>query len=157
MESIEIVCVGFLIIIIGIAALFILTYLQTRPGGKFLTQISFPNHKIKGDIKMVSMRYNQKVSVELLPQDANGNPALVEPGTVQVSSSNEAACTIKRDTNNELLFEILGAGAGVAQVDFSADADLGNGVETITGFLGVETLPGQAVGFGFNISEPVDQ
>lgn len=106
------------------------------------------------------MSYSQKVSVELAPQDSNGNPATVEPGSVQVVSANQGLCTVVRDPNNELLFEVLGNNTGVVgttQVDISADADLGQGVVTITGFIGVEITPKQAVGFGFNIGEPIEQ
>lgn len=109
---------------------------------------------------MVSMSYTQKVSVELSPQDSNGNPAQVEPGTVAIVSSDESVCSVVRDSENELKFEILGSNngtVGTAQIDISADADLGSGVETITGFIGVEITPKHAVGFGFNIAEPVEQ
>jgi len=109
---------------------------------------------------MVSMSYSQKVNVQLNPVDSNGNPAQVEPGSVSVVSSNEEVCKVLRDPENETVFEILGSNdgtVGTAQIDISADADLGEGVTTISGFIGVEITPKEAVGLGFNIGEPVEQ
>ena len=106
------------------------------------------------------MSYSQKVSVEINPVDSNGNPAPVEPGSVTVESSDLSICTVEKDPDNENKFDILGSNdgsAGVAQIDISADADLGEGVTTITGFIGVEITPKQAVGLGLTIGEPVEQ
>lgn len=149
--------------LLGVLAFGILHYLirqsKDKPRFRYIIALS---KKIKfiGDNIMISMSYSQKVSVELAPQDSNGNPATVEPGSVQVVSANQGLCTVVRDPNNELLFEVLGNNTGVegaTQVDISADADLGQGVVTITGFIGVEITPKQAVGFGFNIGEPIEQ
>lgn len=109
---------------------------------------------------MVSMSYSQKVSVQISPVDSLGNPATVEPGSVNVVSSDESVAMINRDTENELNFEIIGNNAGrvgVAQINISADADLGEGIVTIEGFIGVEITPKQAVGLGLVVGEPIEQ
>lgn len=106
------------------------------------------------------MSYSQKVTVEISAVDSNGNPAPVEPGSINIQSSDENICSIVRDPEAENKFEIRGNNAGVvgvAQVDISADADLGDGVKTINGFIGVEITPKEAIGFGLNIGEPIEQ
>lgn len=106
---------------------------------------------------MTSFKYHQKVSVALTPLDLAGNPAPVEPGTVTVTSSNPEMGEIVRDPNNELNFELQGRSPGAIQIDFTADADRGSGVETISGFFGAEILPGTATGFGISIGDPTEQ
>lgn len=149
-----------IMIIAGIIAILITHYNSCRPKAKFIISVYSENFIFKGDNVMVSMSYSQKVIVEIAPVDSNGNPASVEAGSVQVTSSDESIALLRRDTENELKFEILGNNegrTGVAQIDLKADADLGEGVVTIEGFIGVEVLPKQAVGFGFVIGEPVEQ
>jgi hypothetical protein len=153
-----IVCVA--LIVAGIVAVLKLHFNSCKPKGKFRVKIFFNNIIIQGERIMVSFSYSQKVSVEIIPQDANGNPAQVEMGSVNIASSDESVCRVVRDPDNETKFEILGSNdgtVGVAQIDISADADLGDGVETITGFIGVEITAKHAVGFGMTIGEPVEQ
>ena len=152
--------VCFVLIIAGITAIFILHYNSCSPKGKFKITIYSENLIFKGDNILVSMSYSQKIQVEIAPVDSNGNPARVEAGSVQITSSDESIALVRRNPDNELMFEILGNNegrTGVAQIDLKADADLGEGVVTIEGFIGTEILPKQAVGFGFVIGEPVEQ
>lgn len=104
----------------------------------------------------VTLKKRQFVEGQVTPTDKDGDPAAVEPGTVSFTSSDESIATVEEDPNDETKFKIIGKKAGVAQVDFSADADRGEGVKTITGFVAVEVLPADATGFGVTFGEPQD-
>lgn len=122
----------------------------------FLT-LFINNIKIEGDITMLSMTATQFVEGRLNVVDRLGNPAQVEPGSIQIVSNDETVCIIQRIGEDETAFKVVATGDGVTQVDFSADADLGDGVTTITGYTGVEIIPAQAVGFGVTFGEPQEQ
>jgi len=154
------VCILLIIILAGIILGLIHHYNVCRYNGRIIVTFFINGIKIKGNTTMVSMSYSQKVTVEIQAVDSNGNPAQVEAGSINVSSSNPEVCSIVRDAENENRFDIYGSNngtVGVAQIDISADADLGEGVSTITGFIGVEITPKQAVGLGITIGEPVEQ
>lgn len=147
-----------LIFIIAVAALMLL--LKGRPsGGRLLMTIRTDNLNIKGEIKLLSLRSTQfATSGELQAVDRLGNPAEVEPGSVRFVSSNEGVFRAEQDPDNEKVVKVVATGNGVAELHFVADADLGEGVVTIQGFMGVEVLPAQAVGFaGLSFGEPQEQ
>lgn len=146
----------FWLLFIGTLVMYYYLLRQRRKPKLYLT-FSINDIKIKGAIKMVTMKVTQFVEGELQPVDRLGNPAQVEAGTVQFTSSDEAVFVVARDVENELKVKLVATGAGVAQLDYSADADLGEGVVTITGFTGVEISPEQAVGFAVTFGEPQDQ
>lgn len=139
------------------AILHLLPHRKPRKG-KLLLSVVINQIKIKGEIKLVSLRSTQYVeSGELQAVDRLGNPAEVEPGSVNFSSSDEGVFRIER-LDNEKQIKVIATGTGVAQLNYSADADLGDGVVTIEGFTGVEVLPAQAVGFsGLSFGEPQEQ
>jgi len=149
----------FIIIIVLIALTTIIFHklkFKNKNKPKFIMTLEFENITIKGDIKVIGLKLAQKVRVTLQPVDRLGNPATVEAGSVSFSSSDEAICTVVQDPENELVAEVFSQGVGVAQLDYSADADLGEGVESISGFSSVEVLPLGAVGFGLEVGEPED-
>lgn len=120
--------------------------------------LEFENIKIKGEILMIGMKVSQKVKVTLQPQDRLGNPASVEPGSVVFESSDLDICTVVQNPDNELEAEVFSStnNPGTAQLEYRADADLGEGVVQISGFSAVEVLPLQAVGFGLSVGVPED-
>lgn len=122
----------------------------------------FNNLKITGGITMVSIKYTQQLRGALgSPVDAKGNEAPIEAGSLKITSSDPEIFAVEKDENqpdNEFAFKIVAKKAGVAQLNYEADADLGEGVKTISGFTGVEVLPGEAVGFGVPVfGEPEEQ
>jgi hypothetical protein len=146
-----------ILIIIAVAVL--MAWFRLLPsGGRLLMTFTVNNINIKGEITLVSLRSTQyAVSGELEAVDRLGNPAPVEAGSVNFSSSDEGVFRIER-LDNEKQVKVVAVGAGVAQLNYSADADLGDGVVTIEGFTGVEVLPAQAVGFsGLSFGEPQEQ
>lgn len=146
-----------ILIIVAVAVL--MAWFRLLPsGGRLLMTFTVNNINIKGEITLVSLRSTQyAVSGELEAVDRLGNPAPVEAGSVNFSSSDEGVFRIER-LDNEKQVKVVAVGAGVAQLNYSADADLGDGVVTIEGFTGVEVLPAQAVGFsGLSFGEPQEQ
>lgn len=104
-----------------------------------------------------TLNNEQLIDGELQPVTKKGKPAEVQPGTVTISSSDETVFTVQRDPENEKKFKVIAQNTGVAQLDFSADADLGDGVKTITGFAAIEVVPAEAAGFGVTFGAPQEQ
>ena len=148
--------VELLFIAIIVVACFFYLKLLRKKTPKFLMTLEFNNLKITGEIKLIGLKLAQKVTVTLKPEDRLGNPAQVEAGSVVFTSNDESVCTVVQNPDNELQADVFSQGVGVAQLDFSADADLGEGVVTISGFSAVEVLPLEAVGFGLEVGEPID-
>lgn len=120
-------------------------------------QLTINKIKIKGKITMVTLTSTQFVEGLLNVVDRLGNTSQVEAGTVVITSSDPNVCIVNRIDSNELAFIIESVAPGVAQIDYSADADLGEGVETISGFTGIEVTPAHAVGFGVTFGEPQER
>lgn len=146
-----------LFILLASAVYLLISYVSEERSGSLNLKLFINQTIIEGKIAMVSLKSTQYVEGQLVPVDRLGNPANVEPGSVSFSSTDENVFTVEQDTENELLMKVVARGVGVAQFDYSADADLGEGVTTITGFTGVEVLPAEAVGFGITFGEPQEQ
>lgn len=149
-------------VMISLIVVSILIYLITRMKGKkrtpkLLLEL-FTNHtKIKGDIMAITLTTTQFVEGTLQPVDAKGRPAPVDEGTVEFSSSDENVFIVEEDPANELKLKITAIGEGVAELRYSADADLGDGVVTIEGFTAVEVLAAMATSFGIQFGIPQEQ
>jgi hypothetical protein len=124
---------------------------------RLLLLLSTNDIKIKGDIMAISLTSTQFVEGVLQPVDRKGRPAKVQPGSIDYSSSDENVFTVTEDPNDETKLIITAVGEGTGQLDYSADADLGDGVVTISGFTAVEVLPASAVGFGLVVGTPQEQ
>jgi hypothetical protein len=86
----------------------------------------------------------QKVTLSISPKSAAGNPAPVD-GVPSWSVSDASVASIVVSENG-LSAEVVTTGAlGTVQVVVDADADLGEGVETITGVLDIEVKASAAV------------
>lgn len=108
------------------------------------------------DIKMLILPIDKKVPAHVQPVDAAGNPAQVEGAPVWTSSA-ENIVTVTA-SGDGLQAEITPLGAlGTAQINVSADADLGSGVTTIIGVLDVQTVAGEAVSLQIQTGEAVPQ
>ena len=106
------------------------------------------------DIKMLILAIDHKVPASIQPVDAAGNPAQVEGAPVLTSSANSIVTVTP--AADGMSAEITPVGAlGTAQINVSADADLGAGVTTIVGVLDVQTVAGQAVSLQIQTGEAV--
>lgn len=83
------------------------------------------------------------------PVDAKGNETSVQDGSVAWNSSDETVATVSADADNPLKATVTPTGkTGTATIEISVDADLGEGVTTITGSADITVIAGNAVGFG---------
>jgi hypothetical protein len=114
-----------------------------------------PSHT--GVPHMTNMSDSQQVSGTIQPIDKKGQPAPVQPGTSVFTSSDEAVVTVTADPANELGVTVKAVAAGSAQVRWAGDADLGDGVVTITAAEDFTISGGQAVGAGFTFGQPTEQ
>lgn len=106
------------------------------------------------DIKMLVLPIDHKVPASITPVDAKGNPAQVEGAPVWTSSAQ--SIVMVTPAADGLSADITPTGTlGTAQVNVTADADLGAGVTSITGILDVQTVAGQAVSLKINTGEAV--
>ena len=95
----------------------------------------------------------QKVTLSISPKGAAGNPAPVQDVTWEVSDP--TIVTVTPDAANPLSAVVTTTGTlGTAQVSASADADMGDGVKTITGVLDIEVRASEAVMFDINAGVP---
>lgn len=107
---------------------------------------------------MVIIKDNKKVTGTLSSiKDAKGADAQVEAGSVKVTSSDEGVITVQQNAENEKEYTVSAVAPGTAKVIVSADADLGEGVTTITKEDEFTVTAGDAVEMGTTYSEPVDQ
>lgn len=100
--------------------------------------------RLKGETIMVTMTDTQQCPISISPVDKKGNPAPVQ--TVAFVSSDPAVLTVTQDTTNPLSAIVKAVASGAARVNVAADADMGDAVLNITGFLDFSISGGQAVG-----------
>lgn len=108
-----------------------------------------------GERLMLLITDTQKVTLSIQPVDLKGFPAKLD-GMPEWSVSDAAVGTLNVAPDG--LSAVFMAGApGMAQVNVSADADLGAGVKTIAGTLDVQVEPGEAVSLTVTTSAPEAQ
>lgn len=98
----------------------------------------------------------QKVSLSITPTSAAGNPAPVDGAPVW-TSSDESVLTVTASEDGLSAEAVTTGKLGVAQVSVSADADLGEGVTTITGVLDVEVKASEAVSLAVSAGTPTNK
>jgi len=123
-----------------------------QPG--FLWSVTYNRITTKG-ITMLILPNDHKVTASIQPVDAKGNPASID-GLAAWSSSNTTIVTVTNVSTDSLSADVVpGTALGTAQVNVTADADLGSGTQTINGVLDVQVVAGQAVGFTITTSPAV--
>lgn len=95
----------------------------------------------------------QKVALAIAPKSAAGNPAPVD-GAPQWSSSDETILTLTVAEDGLSAEAVTTGKLGIAQVNVTADARLGEGVETITGVLDIEVKASEAVSLDISAGTP---
>ncbi len=119
--------------------------------------LSFNQTILKGKIMAATITDSQLIKGTLTTVNKKGQPASVQLGTIEYSSSNESVFTVTEDPDNENGFTVTAVGAGSGQLNYSADADLGEGVVTISGFTDIVVTPAQATGFNVTFGQPEEQ
>jgi len=125
---------------------------EATPG--FLWSITYAGVTTKNVMSLV-LANDHKATASIQPVDAKGNPATID-GLAAWSSSSTDIVTVTNVSADSLSADIVpGTALGSAQINVTADADLGSGVTTINGVLDVQVVAGQAVGFTIQTSPPV--
>lgn len=107
----------------------------------------------KGSESMIVLTDEQKVSLSIMPVTAANNPAKVD-GVPQWSVSDPAIITLVVAADGMSAEAITAGPLGTSQVSVSADADLGDGVRTITGILDIEVQAAEAASVGIVAGTP---
>lgn len=147
---------GVLFAVIICLLIYILRKDKKDLSGIVLT-LFFNQIQIKGKIMAATISDTQFISGTLSTVNKKGQPAPVQLDTIEYSSSNEAVFTVTEDPANENGFTVTAVGAGTGQLNYSADADLGDGVVTISGFTDITVTPAQATGFNVTFGTPQEQ
>jgi hypothetical protein len=122
------------LLLIFIAVLAKTLLFEPKEKGKLLLTFFTNQIKIKGEITMVSIKSTQEQDFQIEGVDRKGNPAPLEAGSAVFESSDPGVFEVVQNPDDQTKGTVKAIGVGVAQLNFSADADLGEGVETITGF-----------------------
>jgi len=101
---------------------------------------------------MLILTDSQKVTLAIAPVSKAGNPAVVE-SSAWSSSDDTVLTVVAADDGMSAVATVTGV-LGSAQVSVSADADMGEGVETLIGTLDVDVVAGQAVSLGISVGAP---
>jgi len=127
---------------------------EGTPG--FLWSITYNGVTTKNIMSLV-LANDHKVTASIMPVDSKGNPAAID-GLASWTSSATDIVTVQNVSADSLSAEVVpGSALGTAQINVTADADLGSGITTINGILDVQVVAGQAVGFTISTSpsEPI--
>ncbi len=95
----------------------------------------------------------QKVMLSVSPKSAAGNPALID-GVPTWHVSDESIISL--EIGNDGLTAVASATGklGKVRIGIDVDADLGDGVDTITGVLDIEVKASEAVSLEINAGTP---
>lgn len=106
---------------------------------------------------METISATQQVTGTLQPVDHLGNPAQVQAGSSKFTTSDPAILTAAADATNELMVTVKGKQAGAGQLLWSGDADLGDGVVTISLAVDFTITSAQATGATITFGPPTEQ
>ena len=106
---------------------------------------------------MTTMTATQQTTGTVTPVDAKGHPAAVQPGSSGFTSGDVNVLTVTEDPANELKVIVKGVAAGSAQVRWSGDADLGDGVVTISSAEDFVITSARATGASMAFGTPTEQ
>jgi hypothetical protein len=98
----------------------------------------------------------QQADLFIRPEDKKGNPAPVD-GVPEWSVSDPTVLDLLTAADGLSALVVAKGPAGTAQVNVSADADVGPGFVTIAGVLDIEVRPAQAVSLSVSHGPATDQ
>lgn len=100
-------------------------------------------------VESMIIKATQEFDASVAFQDSLGNPAPVEGVPTWVNSNESVLSMVVAADGLSAVISAVGV-PGSGQISVQADADLGEGVTTITGVLDVEVQPGDAVNVVLN-------
>lgn len=128
---------------------------QCANRGRFDFAFGLPQNKERA-ITMVetTITNEQKVGVTLSPKTATEKPTKVQAGSVKFSVISGDS-TVVQDPNNELAASLVSSDTpGDTQFLVEADADLGEGVETISDTITLHVAGAHAANLGVALGTP---
>ena len=102
---------------------------------------------------MIRITDVQKVSCSIAPVDAKGNPGQID-GAATWSTSDASIANVSPALDGLSCVIVAAGKLGTAQIVVSADADLGAGVQNITGTLDVEVVGSAATSISITPGVP---
>jgi len=96
---------------------------------------------------------DQKVTITLNPKTPGGHPATLD-GVPAWSTSDPAVIAVQPAEDGKSCTVLAAGSTGLATLGASADADLGEGVDTITGQIDFEVVAAEASDLGFEAGQP---
>jgi hypothetical protein len=106
--------------------------------------VLYEQFKITGETIMYALPIDHTVRMQISYIDAAGNPARID-GEVTWTSSDESVATVKVDSADSSIVQVLPVTVGQMQIRANADADLGAGVRNLLTVADVEIVAGEAV------------
>ena len=102
---------------------------------------------------LITITNEQKVMVTLAPTTAAGNPATLDGAPVWTVVSGDATLEVSEDGLSAYL--VSGAADVTSQIEVSADADLGEGVVSLTDVIDLAVVAAQASALGLAFDTPI--
>jgi len=110
---------------------------------------------IEGELTKMFLTSTQEIDLAIKPLDAKGNAAQVD-GTPEWVSSDPNIVLVAPSTDG-LSCVAKAMAIGHAQISVAADADLNEGIETLTGTIEFNVVAGNAVSLGIIAGSPHEQ
>jgi len=130
-----------------------------QPSGEYRAffTFQFDNFVFRGENMSATMQIGTYATVSVEWKDSKDNPAKVE-GPTKWESTVPATVQCTVATGNPLIANLYAPGPlGKAQIQATADADLGSGVKTVTSTIEVEVISGEAVGGEITFTQNTSQ
>lgn len=102
---------------------------------------------------LITITNEQKVMVTLAPTTAAGNPAILDGAPVWTVTSGDATLEVAEDGLSAYL--VSGAADVTSQVEVTADADLGEGIVTLTDVIDLAVVAAQASALGLVVDTAI--
>lgn len=102
---------------------------------------------------LITITNEEKVQVTLAPTTAAGNPALLDG--IPTWEVTEGDATIEVSVDGLSCMLISGAADVNSKIQVTADADLGEGVVTLTDLIDLAVVPASASKLGIQVGTPV--
>ncbi len=136
----------------------LLDNLRGRGQGRltFCRAVIDKTNTIKGDLKMLIITDSQQCDLAIKPIDRKGKPAQVD-GVPVWASSDVTIATVEPAADGLSALVKAADNLGPVQISVTADADLGTGIENITGVLDIEVAAGKAVSLAIIAGTPAEQ
>lgn len=102
---------------------------------------------------LITITNEQKVMVTLAPTTAAGNPAVLDGAPVWAVVSGDATLEVSEDGLSAFL--VSGEADVTSQIEVTADADLGEGIVTLTDVVDLAVVAAQASALGLVVETPI--